>query len=233
MTDGIGTTVQTYYPIFPMRFLITLFVALSLAACGNNLAKANADYRNALNLLGTTDEAKAEEGRALMMSAAEGGSPDAALTLGYYYLKGQYGFPIDSTKALELFEQAGRAGHIDGQYNAGLAYMRGEGTSIDLKKAYSWFLKAARQNDKGAQYNVAVMLLAGDGVAPDPLAAYAWFTIAAENGYAAAAEDKGAARREITAEQMESFADTLKKIRSSITVPSAPEPPIEIEATPL
>lgn len=206
-----------------MRTLL-LALAIGLLSACTNVALGNQEFLRAMTLISSADEAEAAQGREALENAAKLGSPDAALTLGYYYLKGTHGFTEDPKKALALFEKAAKAGHRDGQYNAGLAYMRGIGTPINMTKAYSWFLKAAYQDDVGAQYNTAVMLLNGDGVVSDPLAAYAWFTLAAEKGHDGAEEDRAAARRELTSADMQELETVLAEIRSNIKKPEAPAP---------
>lgn len=215
-----------------MRSFTALIIGtLFLASCTNNVAQGNVEFTNAMALINSSVETEAAQGKVMLEHAAELGSPAAAVTLGYYYLTGTHGFAVDTKKALTLFEQAGHAGHKDGQYNAGLAHMRGIGTPIDLKKAYDWFLKAAYQNDAGAQYNTAVMLVNGDGVTADPLTAYAWFTLATENGHDGAEADRDVARRNLTSDDMQGLETVLADIRATIKAATADKvAPITVNA---
>jgi TPR repeat protein len=209
----------------PMRTLLLFLTIGFVTACTGNVAQGNAEFMNAMALINSNVETEAMEGRAKLEQAAALGSPDAAITLGYYYLEGTHGFTEDAEKAFNLFEQAARTGHVNAQYNAGLAHMRGIGTPIDMKKAYEWFLKAAYQGDAGAQYNTAVMLVNGDGVIADPLAAYAWFTLSAEQGYGGAEEDRATARRLLNSEQMQDLEGVITEIREKIKKPLPPVHP--------
>lgn len=202
-----------------MRFAATILVALALVAC-TDLSKANEQYRQAMTLLAGGTEEAMQRGRDALELAAGYGSPDAALTLGYFHLRGESGFAEDASKALDLFIQAAKAGSRDAAYNAGLSYLRGHGTDVDLKRAYHWFEKAAYQGDAGAQFNVGLMKVKGDGTDPDPLMALVWFTLADEQGYEGSKEMIRATRLQVTSDQMTEFPDLLAETKAEIELPA-------------
>jgi len=215
-----------------MRLLTSsIIVALALTAC-TNMTKANEQYRQALTLLqGGTAEAM-QRGRDALELAANYGSPDATLTLGYYHLKGEAGFAVDAKKALDLFVQAAKAGNTDAAYNAGLAYVRGNGTEVNLKKAHEMFLQAARSGDAAAMYNLGLMSLKGEGTTVSPLMATVWFTLAAEQRYEGAREAMQGAKEAMTSEESAMFTQTLEEMRATITIPaeSASADEVNVEA---
>jgi protein TonB len=77
-------------------------------------------------------------------------------------------------KAFVCYEKAAVAGHSGAQYNLGVLYMEGAGTTKDFGKALEWFEKAANQGEKDAQYNLVVMYQDGVGVEKDPEKAKYW-----------------------------------------------------------
>ena len=56
----------------------------------------------------------------------------------------------DHDKALQWFLAAGNYGVRDSQYNLGVIYARGLGTTQDLVESYKWFAIAAAQGDTDA-----------------------------------------------------------------------------------
>lgn len=67
------------------------------------------------------------------------------------YNKGAY------IKALNTFYTLAKEGDAKAQYNVGLIYANGKGTTKDLPKAQKWYEKAASQGSGPAQYNLAQM----------------------------------------------------------------------------
>ena len=205
-----------------MRILSSVVFALFILAGCSSPAEADQKFREAVTLLqGGTAEA-IQRGRDALELAAKYGSPDAALNLGYMYLKGQAGLTVDPAKALSYFTKAAHAGNIDAMYNAGLAYLRGSGTEVDMEEAFRWFEKAAYAGDAGAQYNTGLMLLSGEGVEADPVMAMVWFYLANEQGYEGASDGGRAARMAMTEEQAQEFETVLARTRDRvISQPSA------------
>ena len=90
----------------------------------------------------------------------------------------------DFFEALWWFKLAAEQGYGQAQYNLGLMYSRGEGTSIDYKEALRWYLLSAEQRISGAQSNLGLMYEKGLGVEQDYVEAHKWFNIAGVNGNA-------------------------------------------------
>ena len=63
--------------------------------------------------------------------------PIAIFNTGNYYSRGEYGYPQDDTKALELWHRAAELGHAHTYYNIGIVYCNGKGVEVDKKKAIS------------------------------------------------------------------------------------------------
>lgn len=200
-----------------MKHVTLSIIALTLLAACTDLAQADQKFREAVTLLqGGTAEA-IQRGRDAMELAAQYGSPDAALNMGYMYLKGQAGLTVDPAKALSYFTKAANAGNIDAMYNTGLAYLRGSGTEVDMEEAFHWFEKAAYAGDAGAQYNTGLMLLNGEGVEADPTMAMVWFYLADEQGYEGAKEGGKTARMAMTDDDAEKFDSLLLSTSAKIT----------------
>lgn len=210
--------------MFKKLLPVVVCVAL-LSACGGVSSQAQADYEMAYKYMSgdgvEKDQSKAIE---LLTKAADGGSPDAMVALGFYYMKGENGVEQDMAKGFELFTKAAERGDRDAQYNLGLAYVRAQGTPQDFAKAFKWFEKAAYQDDGGAQYNVGVMYFSGEGVEKDMLQSYIWFSLADAEGYIGAKEAMEEVRGQLTAEEVEKVAPTLQKVQSKIKTPPAPAP---------
>ena len=81
---------------------------------------------------------------------------DAIFMLGCFYRDGEYGFPQDDVKALELFVRAGDLGHSNAYCCVGCAYDNGNGVEIDKKKADHYFKLAAVGGDVHARHNLGV-----------------------------------------------------------------------------
>jgi hypothetical protein len=71
-------------------------------------------------------------------------------------------------------------GYTLAQYDIGVMYLKGNGTSQDNKEAITWFLKAAEKGDTKAQNNLGSMYKDGRGVAQDYKQAVHWYRMAAE-----------------------------------------------------
>lgn len=90
----------------------------------------------------------------------------------------------------ELLKMA-KQGHVVAQYNLGIMYGNGQGTSLDYKQSAKWFSKAAEQGDASAQYNLGVLYEHGQGVPLNRNQAIKWYTKAAEQGDASAQHNLG------------------------------------------
>ena len=70
-------------------------------------------------------------------------------------------------------------GNKNAQYNLGLMYANGEGTSQNYAKSIKWYKKAACNGDDGAQYNLGVLYANGEGVEKSYATAYSYWSAAA------------------------------------------------------
>ncbi len=73
-------------------------------------------------------------------------------------------------------------GNVSAQYNLGLMFSVGLGTTQDYKKAFEWYKKAAEQGYAPAQYNLGSMFVNGQGTTEDHKQAFEWYKKAAEQG---------------------------------------------------
>lgn len=95
-------------------------------------------------------------------------------------------YRADYQQALMEFQRAAEDGDPNAQYNVGLMYLKGEGTTADQTVALRWFRRAARQGQTDAQTFLGALHADGQGVPKDYLRAARWFTRAAEAGHPAA-----------------------------------------------
>ena len=82
---------------------------------------------------------------------------EAIFTLGCRYREGEYEFPQDYAKALELFIRAGDLGHATAYNNIGCAYSNGNGAEIDEKKANHYYKLAAIGGDVTSRHNLVIV----------------------------------------------------------------------------
>ena len=75
-------------------------------------------------------------------------------THGSHYANGDYRFPQDMGKALELWHQAAELGHSESYSNIGVAYYNGHGIERDEKKANHYFELAAIGGNASARLNL-------------------------------------------------------------------------------
>ena len=71
----------------------------------------------------------------------------AIFTVGNFYRLGEFGFPQDYDKALELFVRAGELGSAEAYCCIGYAYAYGRGVEIDKKKANHYYKLAAMRGN--------------------------------------------------------------------------------------
>eukprot|EP00956_Cyclotella_meneghiniana_P015727 scaffold24401_cov42-Cyclotella_meneghiniana.AAC.3 len=92
---------------------------------------------------------------------------------------GEDGFPVDHTKAVELYKRASELGSASGHYNLGNSYRLGRGVGIDRKKAAHHLQLAAMMGNVLARHNLANMELANG----NHVGAMRHFMIAAKCGH--------------------------------------------------
>ena len=86
----------------------------------------------------------------------EAGDAAAIYNLGIYYAEGDYGFPQDMDKALELWHRAGKLGYATAYHNIGYPYDLGIGMDIDKEKAEHYWELAAIMGEGRARHNLGV-----------------------------------------------------------------------------
>ncbi len=107
----------------------------------------------------------------------------------------------DLTQAIEMYKRRGMVSQNIplAQFNLGICYQNGEGTTKDYKKAFYWFSQAAKNTNSGddpnakkaisiAQYNVSYYYYQGRGTAVDKAKAKYWMRKSAANGLQQAKE---------------------------------------------
>lgn len=99
-----------------------------------------------------------------MIKLADKGDINAQLMLGYSYLYGDNGAPMDYDKAFEYYAKAATQGDNIGLNNLGSLYYSGIGIPRNTSKAAILFEKAANQDNSEAAVNLAFILITGNGV---------------------------------------------------------------------
>lgn len=84
-------------------------------------------------------------------------------------------------RAVEAYEKAADAGHLEAQNMLGVMYLKGEGVEQDKQKARELFKNAAEEGLDIAQYQYAELLLQGEG--GDREKAIEWYRKAADQGH--------------------------------------------------
>jgi len=87
----------------------------------------------------------------------------------------------DQARSLRLYQDAAARGHYLSANNAGVQFMRGEGTPVDLVRAEQYLRAAADKGFPTAMRNLGEILVKRQTQAADTDAAY-WFRRAAEAG---------------------------------------------------
>ena len=73
-------------------------------------------------------------------------------------------------------------GDIRAQYNLGVMYTYGVGTTQDYAEAVRWYRKAASQGNTKAQINIGMMYFLGIGVDENQAEGLTWIRKAADGG---------------------------------------------------
>ena len=98
----------------------------------------------------TPPPASVEEAIERRKKRMEVGDAYAFHLMGCAYSKGEYGFPQDSVKALELYHRAEKFGYD----NIGHSYNHGEGVERDEKMAKHYFELSAMEGNVAARHNL-------------------------------------------------------------------------------
>jgi|GEM_PF-321855 len=154
------------------------------------LNQAGIDERDGTNGVAKDDASAARK----FQRAAELGSPNAQVNLGWMYDKGR-GVTQNYPEAVKWYKMAADQGHALGQENLGIMYENGTGVTKDITEALKWYKLAADQGNDLAKNNLqrlagkqhcqnGLALLDGTGGTKDASLAFAEFRKAADLGNA-------------------------------------------------
>ena len=115
--------------------------------------------------------------------AAVQGVAAAQNNLGHMYSQG-LGVGKDKARAVELWKEASKGGHILAYYNLGLAFYRGDGIEKDETEAAKWFAQAADAGLADGQFAIGEMYRLGIGTERNEPRALGWYKLAAAQGHA-------------------------------------------------
>jgi len=121
------------------------------------------------------------------------GDPQACFELGDRLMTGD-GFPMDLSRARQLFEKAAEGGVADGWFRLGKLYHDGLGVDRDYAKGFNYYVEAAKRGVPEAQHNVGAMLVSARGVKRDYVEGLAWLIVATKHGAVSTAEAQTRAR---------------------------------------
>jgi TPR repeat protein len=78
--------------------------------------------------------------------------------------------------------KAAKGGCMEGQYNLGVLFHKGEGMPKDEKQSLAWFEKAADSGYPDAQFSIGLLYEKGKDMPKNEAVAQAWFKKAADQG---------------------------------------------------
>jgi TPR repeat protein len=142
---------------------------------------------------------------------------EAIHSLGCCYSEGDYGFPQDHAKALELWHRAKELGHATSYYSIGGAYHAGNGVERDEKKAVHYCEMAAMGGQVLARHNLGI----SEGQAGNMDRALKHYMIAVGSGHTNSLEKikqmflKGHATKDDYAKALLSYQANLVEIKSA------------------
>lgn len=113
---------------------------------------------------------------------AEEGDVDSQLVLGYMYLYGESGVPVDYKKAFNYYSMAAAQNDNIAINNLGSLYFSGIGTKKDVLKAATLFDKAAKLGNIEASVNLAFIYISSKNSLKNGQEAIRLFKQAAEAG---------------------------------------------------
>jgi uncharacterized protein len=125
-----------------------------------------------------------------LLPPAQAGVPDALLTVGNMYEKGQ-GVDYDYAKALDLFGKAYSAGSYDGLAEIGNMYRNGLGAHQNYPRAVAMFQEASQHGSLRGESYLGEVYTTGQGVPVDYQRARTLFEDAANRGFTVALVDIG------------------------------------------
>ncbi|WP_026321283.1 tetratricopeptide repeat protein [Arhodomonas aquaeolei] len=127
----------------------------------------------------------AEKAAVFVKEAREKGAADAALTLGGMYYWGD-GVDRNREKAVKLFIESAKGGHIRAQRELGWAYWGEEMQDVfdkDIRKALYWFKKAGKAGDWQSASSVSRIYERGEVIKRDEKKVFYWTKLSSEAKY--------------------------------------------------
>lgn len=150
--------------ILCISFLSIVFLILAVA-------KEDKEIKNISIILGE------------LIESSNKGNMQSQLQLAEIYNRGVgLCLPKNARESIEWYTKAAKQGSSIAQYNLGIMYKDGEGTSKNYQEAIKWFTQAANQGNLDAQNNLGAMYEYGLGVARDNIKAMEWYLKAAKQG---------------------------------------------------
>jgi TPR repeat protein len=122
-----------------------------------------------------------KEAKNILQKAAERGSPQAQLTLGRDYLKGN-GIERNIELGRSWIQKAAEQNYAGAQHFMGVLYWNGLGVERDYRKAFEWHLKAANQGHPESEDMVGFCYAYGTAIEQDYPKAVSWFLKSANHG---------------------------------------------------
>lgn len=141
-------------------------------------AQASRDHEAAIHA-----EARGDKMAALNLyrSAAEGGSMNAQMAIGWKYETGD-GVPRNDSAALSWYVKAAERGHANATNNIGALINTGRGAPRSPARALAWFLRGGQLGYPRSLENIASYYESGTLAARDVAKAYFWSALAVRFG---------------------------------------------------
>jgi TPR repeat protein len=121
-----------------------------------------------------------------MRGAAEGGSAEAMMRLGWWHRKGLEGLEQDDVKATEWIRKAADLGLVIAERDIAMGYYGGKGVEQSFALAAEWGRKSADQGDADAQFILGSAYGLGEGVKKDLPLGQRYLELSAAQGINAA-----------------------------------------------
>lgn len=113
-------------------------------------------------------------------------SADELFQEGVNYYSGLNGYPVNASKAVDLFYQAAKKGHRDAQSILADMCLNGQGVKKNVEEAIKWYERLAEGDDATATNAQARLGKIYDKELGDKSKAAGWYRKAAEGGHRAA-----------------------------------------------
>jgi TPR repeat protein len=120
------------------------------------------------------------------LTSSQWRSADELFQEGVNYYGGLNGYPVDASKAVELFYQAAKKGHRDAQSILADMCLNGQGVKKNVEEAIVWYERLAEGDDATATNAQARLGKIYDKELNDKSKAARWYRKAADRGHQAA-----------------------------------------------